>query len=217
MTKNYEAEWAEQASAPANPASTNWKIYFKSDGLYLLEDDGTEHGPFNATVQPVTGEIFLAAADGWPSTTAGCAALALTEYTTNDQDLNSLDFDQTTNEHAQWTVWMPDNWDAGTVTFKAVWTAAAGTLTNTYEWNLQGVAYANDDAIDTAWGSAIEVSDALIALNDIHYAAESAAVTLAGTPAAGELVQFRAFRDAANDTGDDDARLLGIKVYYTKA
>ncbi len=111
---------------------------------------------------------------------------------------------------------MPDNWDAGTVTFKALWTAAGGSAAQTVEWNLQGRSYANDDPIDAAWGSAIEVSDALIATGDIHYSAESSAVTLAGTPAAGELVQFRAWRDASNDNLASDAKLIGIKAYFTK-
>ena len=216
MTKNYDATWEEQGSAPSTPASGLWKVYFKSGGMYVLEDDGTEHGPFNQSTQ-LEGELFLAANDGWPSTTDGCAALAKTEHGTNDIDLQTLDFDKTSQEHAQWSVWMPDTWDAGTVTYKAVWTAAAGTPAETVEWNLQGRAYANDDAVDAAWGSAIEVSDALIATDDIHYTSESAAVTLAGTPAAGELVQFRAYRDIAGDNLDDDAKLLGIKVYYQKA
>lgn len=217
MTRNYDATWQELAAKPDTPGSTKWKVYFKAAGLYVLEDDGTEHGPFNATVVPSSGEIFLPAFSGWPSTTTGCAAAAKLEYVTNDQDLYSLDFDASANEYAQWSIWMPDNWNAGTITFKAVWTAAAGTLTNTYEWNLQGLSYANDDPIDAAWGAAVEISDALIALGDIHYTAESGAVTIGGTPAAGEYVQFRAFRDAVNDTGDDDGKLLGIKIYYTKA
>ena len=114
-------------------------------------------------------------------------------------------------------MWMPDNWNAGTITFKAVWTAAAGTPAQAAEWNLQGRSYANDDAIDQAWGSSVEVSDALIATSDIHYSSESSAVTLAGTPAIGELVQLRAWRDATNDTLAADAKLIGIKVYYIKA
>ena len=164
-----------------------------------------------------SGEIFLSAVSGWPSTTNGCSDATKTEYITNDQDLYSLDFDQTSIEYAQWTMWMPDNWNAGTITFKAVWTAAAGTPAQAAEWNLQGRSYANDDAIDQAWGSSVEVSDALIATSDIHYSSESSAVTLAGTPAIGELVQLRAWRDATNDTLAADAKLIGIKVYYIKA
>lgn len=48
MPFNYDSEWEEQASAPDTPSSGNWKIYHKSDGLYVLEDDGTEHGPLAA-------------------------------------------------------------------------------------------------------------------------------------------------------------------------
>ena len=163
-----------------------------------------------------TGEIFLTAAGGWPSTTNGCAANTQNEYVTNDVDLWSLDFDQTTEEYAQWTVWMPANWDASTVTFQAVWTAASGT--GDVIWGLQGRAYADDDAIDQVWGTAQTVTDTLLATGDIHYTAESSAITLAGTPAAGQLVQFRAYRDAdaGGDTLAADAQLLGIKCFYNK-
>lgn len=38
-------EWAEQASDPSTPASGKWKLYFKSGGLYLIDDAGTVTGP----------------------------------------------------------------------------------------------------------------------------------------------------------------------------
>lgn len=49
MTKNYNATWAEQGSAPGTPASTLWKVYFKSTGLFVLDDAGLEHGPFHSS------------------------------------------------------------------------------------------------------------------------------------------------------------------------
>lgn len=36
----------EQASAPTTPASGFWRAYFKSDGMYVVDDAGTETGPF---------------------------------------------------------------------------------------------------------------------------------------------------------------------------
>jgi hypothetical protein len=162
-------------------------------------------------------ELFISAASLFPSTTNGCAASARNEYATNDVDLYSADFDQTTIEYAQFTYWMPANWNASTVTFAVAWTASAGTAAQTVEWNLEARAYANDDAIDQAWGTAVEVSDALLATGDMHYTSTSSAVTIAGTPSAGELVQFRVWRDATNDTLAADAKLLGIKVNYTIA
>jgi len=162
------------------------------------------------------GEITLNAADGWPSTTNGCAALAQTEHATNDVDLKSLDFDQTTEEYAQWSFWMPDDWDGGTITAKFAWTAAAGS--GDVIWALQGRSYADDDAIDQAWGTAQTVTDTLTATGYICYTSETGAITLAGTPAAGEFVQFRVYRDAddGSDTLDADAKLLSVKVYYTR-
>ena len=164
-----------------------------------------------------TGEVFLTAAGGWPSTTSGCAVNVKNEYGTNDIDLYSLDFDQSTEEYAQWTVWMPADWNAGTVTFQVAWSAASGA--GDVIWGLQGRAYANDDAIDQAWGAAQEVTDTLLATGDVHYSPTSSALTLAGGPAAGEMVQFRLYRKAAaaGDTLTADARFLGAKVYYTKS
>jgi hypothetical protein len=40
-----ELVMTEEGSTPATPASTKWKVYFKSTGLYILEDTGTEVGP----------------------------------------------------------------------------------------------------------------------------------------------------------------------------
>ena len=53
--------------------------------------------------------------------------------------------------------------------------------------------------------------------NDLDVSGESSAVTIAGSPAAGDEVFFQIFRDA-NDASDDlsaDARLLGVKLFFT--
>lgn len=217
MAINYNAEWQEQGSAPDNPATGNWKIFFKSDGLYILEDDGTEHGPFNSTISGSSaGEIFIGSASIWPSSTTGAAASVKTEYGTNDVDMYLMAFDQTTQEYGQFTVWMPDSWDGGTITFRASWTAASGT--GNVIWGLQARCLGNDDAIDDTWGTAQTLTDGLIATGDMHISSESSAITIAGTPVAGEVVQFRVYRDAddGSDTLDADALLIGIKIYYVK-
>jgi hypothetical protein len=216
MPFNWNSTWAEQGSAPDTPATGQWKLYFKSDGLYIVDDAGAETGPLG-TAASSTGEIFLSAAGMWPSTTAGCAANAKVEFGTNDVDMYTLDFDADADEYAQVSVWMPDDYDAGTVTAKFAWTAASST--GDVIWGLQGRAYANDDAIDAAWGTAQTVTDTLLATGDIHYTSATSAITLAGTPAAGELVQFRVYRDAdaGGDTLAADGQLLGVKLTYSKA
>lgn len=159
--------------------------------------------------------MYIPAPAMWPSTTNGCADLAKTELTTNDVDIQTLDFDTTTQEHAQFAIRMPGNWDAGTVTFIPVWTAASGS--GGVSWALQGRAFANDDALDQAWGTEQNSDDTLLATDDLHQGPESSAITLAGTPAAGEFCQFRIFRDVADaqDTIANDVKLLGIYLIYT--
>jgi hypothetical protein len=128
-----------------------------------------------------------------------------------------MDFDQTTDEFAQWTVVMPSDYDAGTVTGVFYWLADSAS-TNSVVWALQGRSYADSDAIDQAWGTAQTVTDANNAQNDVNISPATAAITLAGGPTASELVQFRVYRDA--DNGSDnlaaDARLVAIRVTFTR-
>lgn len=161
-----------------------------------------------------TRTIVLTAGGGWPSTTAGCATNTKVEATTNDVDYYTLDFDKDTDEFAQWSVIMPDSYSGGTITATFYWTAASGS--GDVIWGLQGRAYANDDAIDQAWGTAQTVTDSLITAGDVHVTSATSAITLAGSPAGGQLVQFRAYRDAdaGGDTLSVDARLMMIKVEY---
>ena len=127
-----------------------------------------------------------------------------------------LDFDKDADEHAQFSVAFPKSWNLGTVTFQVFWSGMANT--NGVSWGLQGVAVGNDNTIDVAYGSAVVVDDsALGAVEEICVTAESGAVTIAGSPADDELCYFRIFRDVSdgNDDHDADARLHGIKVFYT--
>jgi len=162
-----------------------------------------------------TGEVFLTAAGGWPSSTNGCAQNAKNEYATNDQDIYSLDFDQSANEYAQWSVWMPDDWDGGVVAAKFRWTAASGV--GNVVWGLQGVSYDDGDALDAAWGSAQEVLDSLMAVNTDHVTGLTNAITIAGSPSPGCNIQLRVYRNTAvGNNLNADAKLLGVKLYYTK-
>lgn len=38
----------QEGAAPSTPASTKWRAYFKTDGLYYKDDAGTETGPLAA-------------------------------------------------------------------------------------------------------------------------------------------------------------------------
>lgn len=158
--------------------------------------------------------IWVPAAAMTARTTNG-AASGTTESTTNKVMNKTLDFDTTTQEFAQFTVAFPKGWNEGTVTFVPYWTAASGS--GGVVWGLAGVAVSNDDVIDAAFGTAQTSSDTLIATTDVHVGPESAAITIAGTPAVDDIVYFQVNRTVA-DAGDTlaaDARLIGIKLIYT--
>ena len=50
----------QEGSAPGTPASTQWKLYTKTDGLYVIDDAGTETGPFGAGGGTAGGLTFTA-------------------------------------------------------------------------------------------------------------------------------------------------------------
>lgn len=157
-------------------------------------------------------DLYIPTVAMWPRTTSGCAALAKTEMTTSLVNIQSLDFDQTTSEYAQFTISLPRNWNNGTVTAKFYWTAASGSGTVT--WGIQGGAYSNDDALTVALGTAQTVTDTLIATNDLHISDPTSAITLAGTPADADFLAFQIYRDIS-DTLSADAKLLGVVITLT--
>jgi len=135
------------------------------------------------------------------------------ELATNDVNIDFIAFDQTTSEHAffQWAI--PTGWDEGTIKFVVYWTAASGS--GTFTASLKALSRGNDDALDTAFGTAVDVTDTLLATDDVHISPESAALTIGGTPAEGDIVMFDLSRDIA-DTLSADAQVMGIKITYTR-
>lgn len=170
----------------------------------------------NAALRQGTHTIWVPASAMVPAITSGAAAAQL-EATSNAQNYRVLDFDASSDEYAHFQVAMPDSWDEGTVTFQAFWSTTA-TDTDGVAWGLQGVANGDGDPIDASWGTAVVVTDVgQSAAGDVLVTSESAAVTIAGTPAAGDVCFFRLLRDVSNgsDTMTEDARLIGIKLFIT--
>jgi hypothetical protein len=152
-------------------------------------------------------------------TTAGTdgASLASVEASSTTPTYKVYDFATGADDHVHFSIAMPKNWDEGTVTFQVWWTST-GAVSTGVAWGLQGSALSDSDAIATAFGTAVVVTDdALGTANDVYVSAESAAVTIAGTPAADDICFFRFFRDVsdANDDMTEDARLIGIKLLIT--
>jgi hypothetical protein len=161
-----------------------------------------------------TEEIWIPAGSFTSATTNG-AEITSRETTGNVVNYHYAAFDTTTSEIAWFTWTPPANWNAGTVRFKLYWTNTAGLTTETIDFDLAAVAFANDDAIDTAVGTAQNVTDTWLAQGDMHITAFSSAITIAGSPAAGEEVHFKLSRDVASDNLTGDCDVIGIILEYT--
>ena len=161
-----------------------------------------------------TEEIWIPAGSFTSATTNG-AEITSRETTTNVVNYHYAAFDTATSEIAWFTWTPPANWNAGTVRFKLYWTNTAGLTTETIDFDLAAVAFANDDALDTAVGTAQNVTDTWIAQGDLHITAYSSAITIAGSPTAGEEVHFKLSRDVASDDLTGDADVIGLLLEYS--
>ena len=163
-----------------------------------------------------TETIFVPAQAMFGTTTNGADAQAV-ETTAVRPELKVLDFDPSTNEYAQFSIAMPKSWNLGTVTYQVFWSPST-TNTDTCIFALQGVSCTEGDTADVVFGTAVEVEDDGIGtVEDVQMSDVSGAVTISGSPADNDYTFFQLFRNAAD--GDDDftgdARVLGIKLFYT--
>jgi len=160
--------------------------------------------------------LWIPAGAMYPSSTNPCSALTQVETTALRPDLKVLDFDPSSDEFAQFSVAFPKSWNEGTVTFQPFWTVS-GTDTGTVAWQLGGIAVSSDDSINTAFGTLVATTALAHSgtSNDLMVSAESGNVTIAGTPAAGDCCFFQINRDVSADDQTGDARLVGIKLFFT--
>jgi len=158
--------------------------------------------------------IWVPAVAMYPNSTNGASAEQV--ELSNGPEIKVLDFDKDTDEFAQFAVAFPKSWNAGTVTFQAFFTATS-TDTGTTAWGLSAVALADSGDLNTAFGTQVVATAKAHSgtSNDLDVAAESGAVTIAGSPGADEYVFFQISRDVSADDLNADARLLGIKLFFT--
>ena len=165
-------------------------------------------GDFPITVD---ASISASALKGTVTTGAGDANLLpqQAETTTNKVNYDYMAF--TVNQQAYFQYRMPVGWNEGTITFRYLWTATAGSGNVTL--GLKAIALSDNDALDTAFGTQVTVQDTLQTANAVHVSAASGAVTVGGTPAAQDMTFFQVTLTAIATT---DFRLLGLVLSFTR-
>lgn len=151
-------------------------------------------------------------------TSGATGPVAATESSTNKVNRIVMQFTNSgAKEYGEFGMRLPEQFEsAHTVTATFFW-SAPGTGTESVVWGAQGLALTDGDAIDTAYGTAQEVTDAHTASADnLRISDATAAITIAGTPAAGKWVTFRFYRDSSNgsDTLAQTCDLIGVYVSW---
>tara|TARA_Y100000004_G_scaffold29341_1_gene30330 strand:+ start:4643 stop:5881 length:1239 start_codon:yes stop_codon:yes gene_type:complete len=200
-------------TASGDDANIGIALQTKGTGVIQAEDSGG-----NVSAVKIAGkETMWIPAQAMYGPTTNPADAAQVETTATRPDLKVFDFDASTKQYTQFTVAMPKSWNEGTLTYQVYWSPST-TNTGNAIFGLQAVACADSDTIDVAYGTAINVTDAGIGtVEDQQITSESSAMTVAGSPAAGEQTYFQLFRDAADgsDTFTGECRVLGVKLFFT--
>lgn len=139
----------------------------------------------------------------------------LLEMSTNKNMVSTLDFDQSTQEFADFWQFMQKSFNAGTVAFIALWSHPSTTTNFGVAWQLQAVGIGDSDPLDVAFGTAVVVTDTGGTTNDLFVTASSGAITISSVGNS-KQTQFRVARAPANgsDNMAVDARLHGIVLIY---
>jgi hypothetical protein len=194
-------------------------VALDTDGVatVTIPDMGTDVGGGGSTIGrhmlPISAKAMT------PRSSGGCGAYTVQSGASSQPDMGYLPFDASSVEYAEFEIPMPESWNEGTVTFAPVWKHPSTTTNFGVVWSLQAVAFSNDDTLAANFGTAQTSTDTGGTTDDHYVGPESSAITIAGTPAAGDTVYFRIARETANgsDTMAVDAQLLAIRLYYTTA
>jgi len=160
--------------------------------------------------------IWIPSGAMYPSTTNGCAPIAQVQTTALRPDLKVLDFATGADEFAQFSIAFPKSWNEGTVTFQPYWTVT-GTNTGTVAWQLAACSVSSDGNLSLQFGTRIATTALAHSgtSNDLMVSVESGALTIAGSPAVDDQCFFQINRDTSADAQSGDARLLGLKLFFT--
>lgn len=174
-------------------------------------------GNITATRTGVYRTLWMGAGDFDATTTNAATASIYTVAGADNETLKTWTFNDGQTNYVNLARMMPDTWDLSTVKVKFFWTATSGS--GNIVWQVAAGAASDGDALGAILGTAQTVTDTLGSVNNQHVTSATSALTVGGTPALGDLIVWRVWRDAGNasDTFTGNAQLLGIAVQYKES
>lgn len=162
--------------------------------------------------------VFPVHANAMILSSASAPSAYATAGVTNAGMVQGILFGSTGLQYAEFELPMPKSLaTAGTITYRARWTATAGTSAQTCLWQLSAVGVGDGDTLDVAQGTAVDTTDLLLPGTLIeHVGPESAAVTISSFSAE-DTVRFRINRKITGNTLLTGSILRMVEVFLTIA
>lgn len=206
-----------ETSAPT-ASSSQGKIWTQSDNtLYFQDGAGTTKTISDSSNSLLQGvhTIWVPATAMYATTSNGCSALQQVEQTALRPEIKTLDFDKDADEHAQFSIAMPKNWNEGVIQFQPFWIATS-TNTGNVVWGLTAQSVADSGVTNTGFSAMVTTAAKAHSgtSNDLNVSAKSGNITVLNA-AADTITYFMINRDVSADSLTADARLVGIKIFYT--
>lgn len=196
-----------------------WVFYTPVEGVRLWIDDEDVVVLYDGAnwiiITKKKRSIVLYAKDMISAVTNGTTILKL-EATTNLNGRDTHVFINANDTFALFDWIPPPEYDSGTVSYRYFWTTP-GLDTDGVAMALEGVSTGDGDPLDVDHGTPVVLVDNIqSAADDTLISGESTAVTIAGTPIPGELINFRLFRDVSDggNTATEDARVIALELFY---
>jgi hypothetical protein len=193
-------------------SSTQLARMAKSNGKYPRLNAAGSAWEWGTPVEGIH-ELYIPAAAMRPYPSGG-PSTALTDYGTSL--VSAWGFGATAVEQLIAQVALPKSWNNGTFTFQPYWMNRDGGSGDVV-WDCGARAAGNDEDLGFSGISGQGSVDAAVTAHRLAIGPESAAITPANSPAAGDIVNLLIDRNGAtgSDTYASTAYLIGIKLRIT--
>jgi hypothetical protein len=181
--------------------------------LAVAEYDGTQYQLLNPVlVQKLSVDV---PAGSWrPRQSNGCIAATVLETTTNKVNRTVLGFINGSQTFAQCVIPLPKGYNGGTLSYRVTFESTVGS--NAQVYGLQALFLRSGDTIDTAFGTAVNLTTTVGASTVEQISAESTPLTPGGTFAANCMLVLQLYRDggAGGDSNTGQGNLWAVQLYY---
>jgi hypothetical protein len=223
-TGKYSAKhWAAKAEESAQGSADNTSYDNATSGLTADDVQGAVDelaAALAAAISTTSVETIQALPGGMSPSAAGGAQPMTVVTTANGLTVAVVPMPGDADSASEFSLDLPANWNAGTLKYKIRWVPASGASAgDDVRFSLAACSASPGESIDQALGTAVTVDDDVESAGELHETAVSGALTVAGTPAAGDRVHFRLSRVTGQGASPmaEDAHVVSVLIQIGKS